>query len=167
MTDGQTQEIGGLGCKSINMRRGMDLLCTHNWSPLKSPKATTVASGNTPIDPAFRSALPLNRFGGNGHIAEAVGVPRSAAKRETQTEVNRGHPILATGTDDQLLWLMRRQQSKASSGGIRGKQKGGYMARGSRLGGSAERDGNEEELQRPVPRAGASRPPRGPLRSDP
>jgi hypothetical protein len=42
---------------------------TYNWSPLKSPYATILSLLPTPIGPALSSELPLNRFGGNGHIA--------------------------------------------------------------------------------------------------
>jgi len=47
--------------------------CTHNWSPLKSPNATTLPSVSSPRDPAPSKAFPLNRFGGNGHIANVDG----------------------------------------------------------------------------------------------
>ena len=46
---------------------------THNWSPLKSPNATTLPSVSSPRDPALSKALPLNRFGGNGHIERVNG----------------------------------------------------------------------------------------------
>lgn len=45
----------------------------HNWSPLKSPNATTLPSVSSPRDPAPSRAFPLNRFGGNGHIANVDG----------------------------------------------------------------------------------------------
>ena len=46
---------------------------THNWSPLKSPNATTLPSVSSPRDPAPSKAFPLNRFGGNGHMANVSG----------------------------------------------------------------------------------------------
>ena len=62
---------------------------THNWSPLKSPNATTVESGHTPMEPALSSALPLNRFGGKGHIAEVGRTLSSGTRREAAEELNR------------------------------------------------------------------------------
>ena len=39
-------------------------------------------SDPSPIDPALRSAFPLNRFGGNGHIARLGSAYSSVARRE-------------------------------------------------------------------------------------
>ena len=49
---------------------------------MKSPNATTVMSDPSPIDPALRRAFPLNRFGGNGHIARLGSAYNSVARRE-------------------------------------------------------------------------------------
>ena len=49
---------------------------------MKSPNATTVMSDPSPIDPALRRAFPLNRFGGNGHIAKLGSAYSSVARRD-------------------------------------------------------------------------------------
>lgn len=41
---------------------------THNWSPLKSPKATTLSPLSNPLLPASMREFPVNRLGGKGHI---------------------------------------------------------------------------------------------------
>lgn len=54
-------------------RLGLDstllIFATHNWSPLRSPKAATLPSGVRPREPAPIRELLVNRLGGKGQIA--------------------------------------------------------------------------------------------------
>lgn len=66
---------------------------THDWSPLKSPKATTLPSPFKPIEPASSKLLPVNRFGGNGHhTAWDAGRKMRACRPKHKTDDIRRRP---------------------------------------------------------------------------
>ena len=72
---------------------------TYNWSPLKSPNATTLPSVSSPRDPALSKALPLNRFGGNGHMADVNGSHNQIQTRAREAGRSRMVECVASSSE--------------------------------------------------------------------
>jgi hypothetical protein len=57
---------------------------TYDWSPSKSPNATTRMSPVSPTEPASMSELLVNRFLGNGHHSSAWAL--TASRRQSKSD---------------------------------------------------------------------------------
>ena len=88
------------------MRKGASgcIARTDNWSPLKSPNATTLPSGSRPMEPASMRELPVNRFGGKGHI-DVAGEMRLTSWKTVSIHLERRH-ITAGGKRGEhvMIW---------------------------------------------------------------
>jgi len=84
---------------------------THNWSPLKSPNATTLPSVSSPRDPALSKAFPLNRFGGSGHIASVNGSHNQVETRAREDgRIRMAYRVLSECLNPEALSEERRAQ---------------------------------------------------------